>query len=719
MVAVDADILITGVTGFVGRFVLLNVLETQSADVQIAVVIRPTGSSSAEERFRKEIIGTSMFASWRERLQKVHVIESTIESLILSGTVSRIIHCAGSFTGGYDALERDNVRNVRRIMDVAGAVDCKSFTLLSTCFVHPRTVRVGTSERVSAAYEDFYNDYTYTKWRGEELAFEMAASVPCINVLRLALVSAPVRPELQVHPHVIPALMQHGVYVKSMTVKPKSRLSIVPVDVAAAEIVRRTLMNEGRGILLAQICPPPTAMNFHLSLPLLAEVVHTDYGMKVMKGDQNSINRLPWYYHVFFRKIANAYEKLRSALTLFSAENVQFESSCPDLFDERLDERGLVRDLCKYVERMYYEYQLQNHYQLLTNDLFIHRLTVDNPVVAYLTLNDAIRIEDWPTYKRKLWTAMCTHRKFMGVFDGDEMHTTELEFDAFFGEPVSGEDSAERLEECVRSEPMKFAWKFKPIVNGGKVKHLIFMYDHGLTDGAGMLHIMQSLNKHVLGCGEISVQIPKREPAMSWWREIIAGVSFLCMLVYTLILSDTSSVPSLPQVATGVRPIEKRAGMTFTGDVLWRLTHMLKRATGQDKHVIGVVAAGGYGTGILQNNCISIPLPVDASMTEAEFARRAGWVRSRAVIGISIALQWLVEFFHLEGFLKWVLKRVKILISTMMMPALPGSALYVCPNIPQMVSLGVTAVTKDGVTNFTVRSHSALLTAEDTISALL
>lgn len=714
METVNADILVTGVTGFVGRFVLLQLLETQP-NAKIAVVIRPSGNCTAAVRFQKEIVGTSMFAPWHERLLCVQVIDSAIETLSLSGTVTRIIHCAANTGNGasYAALERDNIQNVRRMIQVAAAVHCQNLTLLSTCFVHPRQVLHGPVARVSGAYEDFYNDYTYTKWRGEEVAYE-AKSIPCINVLRLAFVIGPLRTDLQVHPPAFPTLLQ---YVKAVTVKPKSRISVVPVDIAAAEIVRRAFL-DGEGVQLAQICPPPAATNFHLSLPLLGEVLHTEYGLSVKRGEQNSVNAMPWYYRLLFRSKFAAYEQARTMLTLFTAENAQFESSCPDVFESSLDERALVHTMCKYVERMYYEHQLQNHYQLAPSDLFIHRITVDNPVVACLKLEKVHPVEEWPTLQRKLWTAMCAHRKFMGAFDGDAMRTTELEYDAFFGDPVHGRDVTSMVEECVKSEPMKFAWKYKPVVDAGYITHLLFMFDHGLTDGAGMIHIMQSFNKHVLGCGELSIQIPKREPAMSWWREILTGIWFIATLAYTILLSDTSNIPSPPTVITGSRPVEKRPGMTYTGDVVWRLTHMLKRATNQDKHVIGVIAAGGVGSGLLQNNCITIPLPVDASMTEEEFARRMGWVRSRAVLGISIALQWLVEVFHMEGFLGWVLKRVKIVLSTMMMPVLPGEALHVCPNIPPNVALGVTAVTKGGVTNLTVRSHSALFGAADTMAAL-
>jgi nucleoside-diphosphate-sugar epimerase len=725
---INADVLITGVTGFVGRFVLLYLMETHP-DAKIAVVIRPSGNRSAAERFRTEIVGTSMFADRREQLMHVTVLESAIEALTITGRATRIIHCAANtgHTSVYDILERDNVHNVRRMIRIAGEVGCQSLTLLSTCFVHPRHIQTGKAERVTGVYEDFYNDYTYTKWRGEEVAYEQAALVPQIQLLRLATVVAPLRSDLQMHPHICTSLMTFidGGHVRSVSVKPKSRVAVVPVDIAAAEIVTRTFEEGDVGVKLAQICPPPTTPAFHVSLSLLADVAHTEFGLKVTKSDTTAVNGLQWYYRMgalLSRKARDTvatHGQLRSLLTMFCDSNVQFESSCAHAFDTQVDERRFVRDLCKYGERMYYEYLLGKRYSLSPGDLFMHRMSENNPVIACLSLDNGYMSTDWPSYKKKLWTAMCAHRKLVGVFDGDEIRTGELVYDAFFGEPyVDRVDIGAMLEDSVKNEKMAYGWKFKPVFNSGHITHLLFLFDHGLTDGAGTIHIIQALNEHVFRGEKVEITIPKRAASMSWWQELVTAVWFLCTLAYTLLIADTATSEIVTQVTADSRPIQKRPGMTFTGDVIWRLMHMLKRKTGQDKHVIVVMVAGGIGSGLLQNNCITVPLPVDASMTEEELARRVGWLRSRAVLFMCVALQWFIQIFHLEGFLDWGMKRFRVILSTLMTPAVPGTAVHVSPNIPKNLTMGVTAVSKDGVANFTVRSNSTLFRAEDAMEAL-
>jgi hypothetical protein len=45
---------------------------------------------------------------------------------------------------------------------------------------------------------------------------------------------------------------------------------------------------------------------------------------------------------------------------------------------------------------------------------------------------------------------------------------------------------------------------------------------------------------------------------------------------------------------------------------------------------------------------LQAPAHASVPLTEEELARRVGWLRSRAVLFICVALQWIIQIFHLE-----------------------------------------------------------------------
>ena len=136
----NIDILLTGVTGFVGRFVLLEIIE-KYPKTKIGVIIRPLKNKTPIERFSHEIIHDTMFSKYAAILSKVSVISTSIEEIektsLYIKSSKTIIHCAANVKhyDPYEVLYKDNVKNIKVIMDLAHKLKCMQLILLSTCYV--------------------------------------------------------------------------------------------------------------------------------------------------------------------------------------------------------------------------------------------------------------------------------------------------------------------------------------------------------------------------------------------------------------------------------------------------------------------------------------------------------------------------------------------------------------------------------------------------------
>ena len=144
----DSKVLLTGVTGFVGE-ALLHLLLSEVPDVKIAVLVRPEGPTSGEDRIRA-LLGKPIFAAAadaaggvealvRERLE---VVEGDLANIPpLPKDLDAVVHCAGdvSFDPPVDEAFATNVVGVQlllsRIAEVGAHVH---YVHISTAYVAGR-----------------------------------------------------------------------------------------------------------------------------------------------------------------------------------------------------------------------------------------------------------------------------------------------------------------------------------------------------------------------------------------------------------------------------------------------------------------------------------------------------------------------------------------------------------------------------------------------------
>jgi len=153
----DKTILLTGGTGFLGTALVEKMLRSVPDLGRLYLVVRPSKDKSAEDRFRKDMLGSAAFRPLREELgdgfdarvaEKVRILEGDVHApslglgeddlAELSENVDVVIHSAASvvFDAPLDAAVDSNVRGTVGLLKLArGWSKRPLFMHISTAYV--------------------------------------------------------------------------------------------------------------------------------------------------------------------------------------------------------------------------------------------------------------------------------------------------------------------------------------------------------------------------------------------------------------------------------------------------------------------------------------------------------------------------------------------------------------------------------------------------------
>jgi nucleoside-diphosphate-sugar epimerase len=740
----ETNILLTGVTGFVGRFVLHRLLETDTKG--ITVLIRSSGKRTAQQRFHEELVGHSLFAEYTTALQSVQVIDASIETLdttLLPISNARcLIHCAANVKhyDPYEALERDNVENVKRIVRLAESLNVQTLLLLSTCYVHPKSATSRPPDRIAVSDDSgaFYNQYCYTKWRGEESVFESKSRIPNIQILRLSCVGAPSRAELLAHPH--PAQAHLGIltlalrgYLESLYITHGSRISIIPVDCAANAIVAAANSTQS-GITIRQLCPPPEAEAYHP--PLTAFFAHLQStGLESFTGrirHQPDSQPLPVWKQALYvchkkgRQSLNLHTAIQEFVTTFSQPDLRFESS----LSETLPQIDVVRTTCEYAIRILHHRQLAKGIPASLSDRFWTRLAAKEPVQVCVQLKPGWTLETWPHLQKRLWVVCMSQRKCSAVLT-DEFHWKQSRtgLDDIFAPPREAKDVAGILATGLHASTPTTLVHCIPFHTNEAITHLLFRFDHGLTDGIGCIPVLKEM-AHTFELTPSSAREPSYESIKpptkpAFWLDLWMGMAYLCLVAMLLLSPHPSSTPrsAMPSIATSTSlRTPTGSGGTFTSNILWNLTKLFTKATGEQDHVFAIPAALSVdrpSSELPTNDFVPLLLPTSAGMSREAFEQRCMLLRSRSVRFLSWCFIRLLEYGQWDEIRDRLLGSVRSVVSSLQFgdfipPAV--ESIHVCTTTPCPFS--IVAVTGGDSVYLTARSHDIRLPAEKIIAAL-
>jgi alcohol-forming fatty acyl-CoA reductase len=292
--AAPRTFLLTGVTGFLGKVVLEELLRRRD-ELRVAkvhVVIRPSASRTAAERFAHEVVASPCFArlppDWTSL---VEVVEADLEhpglglnghSAGLEAHVTHVIHSAASVSFDLPIREAAQANVVAALNVLEFAKRCprlERFVDVSTAYVTPHgghaaqvpealaplprpaaglfddIQRDAVPERKLLQESGHPNTYTLTKSIAEHLLMERRGHVP-LTIVRPSVISASLRHPF---PGWIDSTAAFGGFVlmiglghlRAVVGHADSRLDLVPVDEVAHRVVSACTAPEPAAILHA------------------------------------------------------------------------------------------------------------------------------------------------------------------------------------------------------------------------------------------------------------------------------------------------------------------------------------------------------------------------------------------------------------------------------------------------------------------------------------
>jgi thioester reductase-like protein len=203
--SIPSSILLTGATGFLGAFLLYELLQQTSAS--ISCLVRPSGKSQAtREAFQKLQTHLQTFGLWDEGfLSRLSVLvgDLALPQLGLSSEEFRqlaeqtdAIYHAGAwvnFTYPYSVLKPANVFGTQEILRLASLGPLKPVHFISTIavFISPKydPTQLILEDDSPNSCEELHTGYAESKWVAEKLVTEAKGRGIPVSIYRPAIVT--------------------------------------------------------------------------------------------------------------------------------------------------------------------------------------------------------------------------------------------------------------------------------------------------------------------------------------------------------------------------------------------------------------------------------------------------------------------------------------------------------------------------------------------------
>lgn len=192
--------LITGSTGFLGRYVAARLLE--NTDLHLVLLVRAKDGQSAEDRMKTILV--SIGVDEADLLGRVRVIEGDVTQASfglepetyaeLAGQVDRIFHCSAAvdWVRDYDRLRQVNVEGVREVIGFACRKRKKRIVFSSSIAVCMFNEDAGQMAEYTPVLEHIAKmplGYARSKAVAENLLFQCAERGVPVTIIRAPLIS--------------------------------------------------------------------------------------------------------------------------------------------------------------------------------------------------------------------------------------------------------------------------------------------------------------------------------------------------------------------------------------------------------------------------------------------------------------------------------------------------------------------------------------------------
>ncbi len=244
----ESDILVTGVTGFLGPFLVSSLLGHTSYTLH--ALLRATDAEHGLDRIvaslrRAQLWSPALEAEVRARVRVIcgdlaepHLGIGEAEFQRLAESVDAIVHNGAlvNYIRTYDALRPANVIGTHELLRLAMTAHRKTFHLVSSTFIYGWSVKpvVGEAD-VNAEMNALDFGYSQTKWVAEQLALAAQRQGLDVRIYRPSLISptsAGFGSQDDILVRTMAFMIEHGIAADAL-----NQLSLLPADLIADHIV--------------------------------------------------------------------------------------------------------------------------------------------------------------------------------------------------------------------------------------------------------------------------------------------------------------------------------------------------------------------------------------------------------------------------------------------------------------------------------------------------
>ena len=718
-------ILLTGCTGFVGKFVLLELLLRAAKDDKIICLLRGKKGQTAQQRWA-QIKEDSLFTGID--FNNTEIAEgdlNSLDDLVWNEEPDVLVHSAANVKtlDPYPDLYRDNVIGVKKICEMCVKWSVSRLHLVSTCYVHPRGT-VGKSEALSVDLPRslFTTDYTYTKYLGECATREFSDKFH-ISILRLSCVGAPSN-WLDAHP--TPAAMAHLGFLslamrgklEILRIPSTMSLSTIPVNIVARAIVDDVLIEElgDDPLVVRQICANPTSQ-WNISIPQLCSTLQKlapdlSY-IKLLNVPEQEFKTaltshwgykayLPWGY-----KALRFHEEVNDFMTKF-ADGQRFETSVPESYFPKVSDDQIYEQTCLYVARGIHQYQMERTLKKSNLDVFWGSMD-EHYMKGQIIFKEPLVFGSKEEAVRRIYDCLGAYRPFFA-----DPYPRNLLYNGSLGPNIGW--TSDEASNKKRSGQIELLGDYKSVKGFKMTGH------HGIGDGISFIGLLPRINSLNSSEPEHSlVQSSVKSRSLTMTQEIQCMAYYLGALV--LVLLEKKGPRGLNEKAVEMSrgAIHKIEGKSFTCSLIEKSYPILRSALDKDTIVYCIPATiegpKERGLNVPRNSFVPIILPWSA---------KGGRMQEICLNSKGVKfLGWLICQFISMTDNKWLLNlfmdKVDVVLSSLMASDRPLSnidSFHILSPVSNSIPFTINAITVGTETFLTCASSHPKLDAKELIKEL-
>jgi len=616
-------ILLTGCTGFVGKFTLRELLLRTEPDDLIICLLRAKKGKTGQERWKELQVDSLFYGISFNKTQFVESDLNHLDSLTWDKEPDVIVHAAGNVNAldTYTSLYRDNVLGLQKLCDMCVKWNISRLHLISSCYVHPRNT-VGKPELLHSELPQsvFTTDNTYTKYLGEKIASSYSDKFH-VNILRLSCVSAPSN-WLDAHPthramsHLAIVSMALRGKLQMIRVPSTMSLSTVPVNIVARSIVDDVLSELGDPgqdrVKVKHICANPSSQ-WNISISQLCSVMKRlssrtesieilnigDGEFKTQMVKQWGLNAYtPWGH-----KSLVFHQELNELMNKF-ADGQKFITSLPDDYFPSMPDEQICEQICFYVARGNHQYQLEKGIQKSRIDMFWASMP-DKYIEGQVMFKVPVVFKSKGEAERRFFDCLGSYRPFFM-----NPSSNKLGYDGTLGPNIYwSEDSQVKKTEC----------DIELLGDYTNVKGYKCVGHHGLGDGIAFLGLVprvDSVNQEIPVNAMVQSNVKPR--GLSFTQEIQCLTYYIAAFIHVMCINKEpiNETPGTRTVEMSRFSFHKVEGKSFTASLINKSFNVLSSSVERDTLLYCIPAAiSGIkerGLNLPENSFVPLLIPWSA-----------------------------------------------------------------------------------------------------------